>query len=65
MKYVFYVLLALSILSVIFNITKLNFDSLLQGDSQVAVISIVAGLCVSALSAIMLVSFKIKESQNL
>lgn len=65
MKYVFYVLLVLSILSVIFNITKLNFDSILQGDSQVAAISIVAGLCVSVLSAIMLVSFKIKESQNL
>ena len=64
MKYVFYLLLGLSLLSIVFNVTKLNFDAVLKGDSQIAMISIVAGLCVGILSAIMLVSFKIKERQE-
>ena len=64
MKIVYYVILALSILSIVFNATKLDFSNLLSGDSQVAVISIVAALCVSVLSAIMLISLKIKEQQE-
>ncbi len=64
MKIVYYVILVLSILSIVFNATKLDFSNLLSGDSQVAVISIVAALCVSVLSGIMLISLKIKEQQE-
>ncbi|MGB5980509.1 MAG: hypothetical protein WBG46_00060 [Nonlabens sp.] len=64
MKYVFYILLALSVLSIAFNFTQLNFNAPFQGDSQIAAISIVAGLCVSVLMGIMLISLKIKERQQ-
>lgn len=64
MKYIFYVLLTLSILSIAFNATKLDFSALLIGESQIALISIAAGLCVSVLSGIMLLSLKIKERQE-
>ena len=64
MKYVFYILLVLAVLSIVFNLTELNLNAPLQGDSQVAVISIVAGLCVGVLMIIMLVSLKIKERQD-
>jgi hypothetical protein len=55
-------MLALSLASVVFNIFKLDFSNILVGDSQIAAISIVAALCVSVLSAIMLVSLRIKEN---
>ncbi|ARN79075.1 hypothetical protein BST97_14350 [Nonlabens spongiae] len=64
MKIVYYIILVLSILSIVFNATKLNFANLLVGESQVAVISIVAALCVSVLSGIMLISLKINEQQE-
>ncbi|MGB3591693.1 MAG: hypothetical protein WBA16_08420 [Nonlabens sp.] len=64
MKTLFYVLLALSFASVVFNIFKLDFDALLIGDSQIAMISIVAALCVMVLAAIMIISLKIKERQE-
>jgi len=64
MKIVFYIILVLSLLSIVFNATKLDFSNILAGDSQVAAISIVAALCVSVLSAIMLVSLKIREKQE-
>ncbi len=65
MKYAFYTILILAIASIIYNGTVLDFDNILQGDSQVAVISIVAALCVALLMAIVLVSRKIEEKQNL
>jgi hypothetical protein len=64
MKYAFYVILVLSTASVIFNATRLDFDAVLQGDSQVAVISMISGLCVAILMAIMLVSMKINEKEE-
>lgn len=64
MKYAFYVILFLAIASIIYNATLLDFQNILQGDSQVAAISIVAALCVAILMAIVLVSRKIDEKQN-
>ncbi len=64
MKYFFYVILVLSLGSIIFSVFKLDFSNLLVGDSQIAAISIIAALCVMVLAAIMLVSLKIQEKQE-
>jgi hypothetical protein len=64
MKYAFYTILVLAIASTIFNATRLDFNAILEGDSQIAVISLVASLCVAILMAIMLMSMKINEKQN-
>lgn len=64
MKYAFYTILVLAIASAIFNATRLDFSGILEGDSQIAVISLVASLCVAVLMAIMLVSMKIDHKQN-
>ena len=59
MKIFVYILIALSSGLVIFNITKLNFENLFEGDSAVATISILAGLCAILLLSILLISKKI------
>lgn len=64
MKIVIYILMALAIASIIFNATKLDFDNIFKGDSQIAVISMLASLCVFILLAILQVSFKIKEKHE-
>ena len=64
MKYVFYLIIVLAVASILFNATKLNFDGLFQGDSQIGVISIIAALCVIILMSIMLVSNKIKDKYD-
>lgn len=64
MKYVTYGVIILAIASIVFNAFKLNFSHLFAGDSQVAVISIVAALCVVILMSILLISYKIKEKQE-
>ena len=61
MKYTFYFIGILAVASIVFNVFKLDFNRLLQGDSQVATISIIAALCVVALMGIMLVSRRINE----
>lgn len=45
MKIFVYVLTVLALGIVIFNITQLDFDNLLNGDSAIALIGIVASLC--------------------
>lgn len=44
---------------IVFNATKLDFDHLLVGDSSIAAISILAGMCAILLLSIFLVSKKI------
>ena len=64
MKYVVYAIMILGIASIVFNAFKLDFSNLLAGESQIAVISIIAALCVVILMSIMLVSYKIKEKES-
>lgn len=45
MKTVIYILIVLALGLTIFNITQLDFDNLLIGNSVVALIGIVASLC--------------------
>jgi hypothetical protein len=61
MKTLIYTLLVLSICLLVFNTTLLNFDALLEGQSKIAVIGIMASLCSVLLLWILLVSKKIKE----
>jgi len=64
MKIFVYILLALAAILVIYNSTMLDFGHLLEGDSKVAVISILAGFCAILLLVILLVSFRIKEQNR-
>ncbi len=61
MKYLIYVLLILSTVILIFNITQLNFENILEGNSYIAVIGIFAAMCVIVLMLILLVSRMIKS----
>lgn len=56
MKIFIYILMALAAGIIIFNATKLDFDNLFAGESGVASISILAGLCAILLLGILLVS---------
>lgn len=49
---------------VVFNITKLNFEALLQGESFTAVLTIIAGLCALILLQILRLSKKIEKLQK-
>lgn len=65
MKYVFYLFLALAVASVVFNATQINYANPFVGNSQIALISIVAALCVIVLMIIMIMAYKIQDkSQN-
>ncbi len=59
MKIFIYILMALSLGLVVYNLTKLDFDHLLGKDSSVAVIGILAGLCAILMLGILLISKKI------
>ncbi|MGB3344783.1 MAG: hypothetical protein WBA61_12820 [Aequorivita sp.] len=59
MKKVIYILIALATGLVVLNVTKLNFDHLLQGDSSIAAISVLAGLCAILVLGILLISREI------
>ncbi|MEH6764023.1 MAG: hypothetical protein V7655_05955 [Aequorivita antarctica] len=59
MKIFIYILIASAVGLVVFNITKLDFKHLLEGDSSVAAISILAGLCAILALGILLISKRI------
>lgn len=56
MKVFIYILMSLAAALVIINLTKLDFENLFAGDSGVASISILAGLCAIVLLGILLIS---------
>ncbi len=59
MKYFIYILIAGAAGLVIYNTTQLDFDHLLEGDSSIAAVSILAGLCAILALSILLVSKRI------
>ncbi len=61
MKIVSYIIMILAVALIIFNITKISIDEPFEGQSIVAVIGVIAGLCAIFLMAIFLVSKKIEE----
>tara|TARA_Y100000815_G_scaffold241308_1_gene237393 strand:- start:38503 stop:38679 length:177 start_codon:yes stop_codon:yes gene_type:complete len=56
--------MGLAVALLIFNATKLNFDNLMEGDSQVALIGMVAAACVILLIAILNTSLKINQKRK-
>ena len=59
MKVAIFVFIAIAAALIIFNITKLDFDNLFEGDSQVAAISILASAIVIVLMLLLRTSRKI------
>ncbi len=59
MKIFIYILMLLSLGLVVYNATMLDFNHLLEGESSIAAISVLAGLCSLLLLTILLVSKKI------
>ncbi len=64
MKYVSYAVIIVAIASIVYNAFMLDFSNILSGDSQIAVISIIAALCVVILMSILIMSYKIQEKQE-
>lgn len=64
MKILIYILIAFAIGMVVYNTTKLNFDHLLEGDSWVAAVCILAGLCAILALGILLISRNIAAKQK-
>ncbi len=58
MKIFTYILIALAIGLIIFNITLLDFNHLMEGNSMVALIGIVASIC----AVLILLIFKMSKS---
>lgn len=64
MKIFIYILMALSLAIVVYNATRLDFGHLFEGDSSIAAISILAGLCSLLLLTILVISKKIAERKK-
>lgn len=58
MKIFSYIIIAIAIALIGFNLTKVNFSNPFEGDSSVALIGIIAGLC----AIILLLIFKASKS---
>ncbi|RZJ71525.1 MAG: hypothetical protein EOO45_11735 [Flavobacterium sp.] len=61
MKKFIYVLIALALALIIFNITMLDFNHLFEGNSVIALIGIVASLCAVCILLIFRTSKSIEE----
>jgi hypothetical protein len=61
MKIFSIVVIVLAFALIIFNATKINFESPFEGNSTIALIGIVSGFCAIVLMLIFLVSKKIEE----
>tara|TARA_R110000868_G_scaffold296867_1_gene557249 strand:+ start:73 stop:276 length:204 start_codon:yes stop_codon:yes gene_type:complete len=60
-KYISFFLILIAVALIGYNSTMLNFDNLLQGDSTIALIGIVASLCAIVVLVIFLMSKKIQK----
>ena len=63
MKIFSYILIAIAVGLIIFNTTKLDFSNLLDGESAVAVICILAAACVITLLLILRTSKQIENKK--
>ncbi|WP_458627937.1 hypothetical protein [Winogradskyella sp. PC D3.3] len=61
MKVFTLILSIIALALIIFNATKLNFEALFEGESQTALITIVAALCALVLLQILRISKKIEK----
>ncbi len=61
MKIFIYILIALSVAVIAYNVTILNFDDLLSEDSAIALIGVICAACVIVLLSILLTSKAIEN----
>ncbi|MBF8149816.1 hypothetical protein ITJ86_07885 [Winogradskyella sp. F6397] len=64
MKVITLILSIIAVALIIFNATKLNFDALFEGESQTALITILAALCAIVLLQVFRISKKIEKLNN-
>jgi hypothetical protein len=64
MKTIVYLLIAIAASLFVFNITQLNSDALMEGESLIAAIGVMASACVIVLLLILRTSLKIKSKQK-
>jgi len=64
MKIFIHILTLIAVALIIFNATQLNFDALLEGQSLVALITIIASLCAIMLLQILRISKKIEAKSK-
>lgn len=64
MKYLIYILMLLATGLVIFNATRIDLSAPFEGDSQVAVIGVLAASCVIVLLLILLISRSIANKKK-
>lgn len=64
MKIAIYVIMLIALALVIFNLTKVDWESPFTGDSTVAFIGVLASLCVIALMLILIISRKIAKKKK-
>jgi uncharacterized YccA/Bax inhibitor family protein len=58
------ILMVLAIALISYNVTLVNFDNLLEGNSAIALIGIVASLCAIVLLLIFIASKKIQDNST-
>lgn len=61
MKIFSYIVFAIAAILIVFNLTKVNFSQPFEGDSSIALIGVVAGLCAIVLMLIFNVSKTIDQ----
>lgn len=61
MKIFSYIVFVIAVALIIFNLTKVNFSKPFEGDSSVALIGVIAGLCAIVLLLIFKASKAIEE----
>jgi hypothetical protein len=61
MKIFTYIIIALSVLTIIFNATKIDFEKPFEGESTVAIIGIVASFCAVLIVTLFTVAKKVVE----
>ena len=61
MKYFRFLLILIALILIIYNATILNFKALFQGDSQIALIGILASASVIVLVLILIQSERVKQ----
>ena len=64
MKYLDKILLFLTILIVVFNLTQLNIYNFLDDENRIALICFILSLCALILILILMISKKIKDRYN-
>ncbi len=64
MKYLVFIFIGIALILISYNLTFLNFNNILEGESGIALIGILAGACVILLMLIIRTSQKIAKKKK-